>query len=1601
MASSFKRNENIPPRYRTPSPPPRHAVELHSSPAHTFSGAEAPPLQRPTITHSHSASSQPMDLYTDKSEKHCVQPNPNLDTMDTFASIALSATSAWPAQNKRNTPTPPYRNWQSTDDNSERPAKRARSEKLPPPGGMGGDSKAASRPATSYESVADSRRMDAELLLNFSQNARLLTTSTIPYYNPCQPGTASLSNTACRPQDSFPQLLGYQGPYTLDTHRLGYRMELNENSTVQDSSAPGGGMPGPAPQIPDTNRRIIDALKIPLHNYRQQYDEYPKATLHQNRSANATGPLSSAPMPHHPLHNGNDPRLTIDGDQVQGVLAQKDQGAYRAGSESDPGLLELESAFAIWEPLKNRTQSAFTNAKDQISVNGYWPSMLATTVERSASAWKERLTQALQELNPKGQQTKPDLDNPPVLDPIVVEGLHAQEPATCAACKFMRNSMSAETNGESASWISCDGCKSWFHFACAGFKSEREVRAVDKYRCRKCKVIHGPTTYVRKSARAHTAIDYAGLNQGVVKTSDERPEHHYIQPIKDGTISFQPENFARMRPELVTAEHFEKGHGMKEPIVIPAEFNPRPRPVASAEPSPSVSSGYVQRNQSDTMLLDDWFSQDPECQNVPDHGQDALDMVIPPSLTVRTVAELYGPEEKVEVIDVKSQNGEGKKWNMRRWADYYESTSNKVVRNVISLEVSQSTLGRLIRRPQIVRDLDLQDDVWPAELQAKGEIPRVQFYCLMSVADCFTDFHVDFGGSSVFYHILKGKKTFFFIPPKEKHLKKYEEWCMSPAQNWTFLADQTKECYRVDLSEGDTMLIPAGWIHAVWTPEDSLVIGGNFLTRLNYSMQLRIAQVEKATGVARKFRYPHFQKIQWYTAIRYLESDPIPSDIRSELEAGGVFHRQHPAYHDLNSWGENSRSGPENYHARYYSQSELEGLPDLVRYLLRTALIDSGDITEGITAEARNAVKKSIPRGFGEPVEIVKSFAIWCAWKRGNESIPHWAHPDAVPEVRMTESAAKLSSTALKKLNRETGPQAPRRHSSRNQVQQPLVPFKETEASHETQVQNTDGLQHDSLRSNDLPKPGRFADGPLTPYKASLLDGENQQNSSTSDSTNSRKRKPAPRATTTTPRKTACDSCRRRRRACKHKTDQASRAVPSPHTAPSANGGHQGSEISIATVHKVRPETDVDQNVHHHVALDKVVDRTDDSQQVFPMINHAEKIDQIQPEIESAGDNIPMDLVMHESPRGLKGTVSPPKVDHKEAAPILESNLGHTSPSPKQGRGRSKACDDCRKSKRRCLHDENGREDPLKVQEAGNPRSATAQKRRKLEHKTQHARVPLLAQESPAHEEEHTHNRSAEQSAVTPWEQVQRLASPAIMVASCPPVIATTIDPTVVASYQPQVLLGDMDSQGSMEAEPPPSAARPETRGLTPSSVLEHATGIAYAVNQGPADSPDSPASVETRLLNTLPTAVSKHNIPTQLSNDSSFERPAASSLVSPPASSHDDSEQPALAVDQNFTDSGSSSRQSSRYPMHNQRFTPDSGPARRDSSISVAIEAPSVEIKSPSTSPASVQAPDSAEKRMRVRLGSEIEADEESLRLIKALQAEDYGLRRRISRVP
>ena len=130
-------------------------------------------------------------------------------------------------------------------------------------------------------------------------------------------------------------------------------------------------------------------------------------------------------------------------------------------------------------------------------------------------------------------------------------------------------------------------------------------------------------------------------------------------------------------------------------------------------------------------------------------------------------------------------------------------------------------------------------------------------------------------------------------------------------------------------------------------------------------------------------------------------------------------------------------------------------------------------------------------------------------------------------------------------------------------------------------------------------------------------------------------------------------------------------------------------------------------------------------------------------------------------------------------------------------------------------------------------------------------------------------------------------------------------------------------------------------------------------------------------------------------SSSQNFPQPPASSLVSPPASAHTDAEQtpPAATRPKNMTPSAtaSSSRQSSRPAKTVQRYTPESGSPRRESTISHerGSGSPTV-VGGMMTGSASVQ------KRTKSRMGSEIEADEESMRLIRELQAQDMGLRRR-----
>ncbi|KAF2436155.1 hypothetical protein EJ08DRAFT_692039 [Tothia fuscella] len=987
-------------------------------------------------------------------------------------------------------PTHPYpahawSNTQYADYNQgfdDRPSKRARSEMAPSPQQASPIfNQGAVRPATSYnasfgwnveQSIDNRQRMsgssnqhygqhsidqnhnrmdDAELLLSLAYSSRA--GSSRPTTN----GIAHSPDMGRTPHQSTTRVAPSIPPFPYSAPQPSREFEAPQN---EEHRMPGFG----GSDIVDH-----DGLNGTLSGQTQTSPEEPVAPLVSAEEVDMGQRQSLLQQPAHVHYSEPElPNFMEDKLAPVEVTRLNASKSSKVTSIVPPKQLQSPPQSLLAEPKDLPTTPA-VNDSSSFSTTGLlidvpqaiWPT---ETRERRGSESHLRLGPQIQQSANDYRQSSVPLENPSAQvannTEIEVDLPQSQVPSSslndqatrCAGCNWAPNSISEDK----VDWLQCNGCKNWYHFACAGFNA-KDIRRIDKFYCRGCKVEYGNTTFVRKSTRVHTTVDYAGLNEGVLRQSDDHPEHHYIEPIKNNKIQLVPETFPRMRAEDITADFLEKIN-FNEPILVPAHLNPRPhfpgkapaqervlRPSASESvrfdpmqdvvhpgplSNPSMSADLPVEDEIDTSAIDE-----DQYELVPDDGQDGLDMVIPQGLTVRRVAQLYGPENQVPVIDVKSQEGDGKKWTVGKWADYYESTGDKVIRNVISLEVSKTPFGKLIRRPKVVRDLDLQDSVWPRNESRKS----VGFYCLMSVADSYTDFHIDFGGSSVYYHILKGKKVFFFIPPTKVNLQKYEEWNTLASQNWTWLPDQTKtkECFRVDLYPGDTMLIPSGWIHSVWTPEDSLVIGGNFLTRLHYGMQFRIAEIEKNNKTGLAFRYPKFQKVMWYTILKYLEEDPLPSTVREIFNQGRQFERPIPSWQQFNKFGHNSDPGPENYHARYYPKAELEGLPEMVSYILRTVLIHL-DCLEGISQTTRKAVSDSIPKNC-EPLEVARTFTMWAAWKRGNESIPEWASVDGtLPTRNDGDAQKKLSNAQFKRLERAAAIPTPERQSVRIKTAQEI-----------------------------------------------------------------------------------------------------------------------------------------------------------------------------------------------------------------------------------------------------------------------------------------------------------------------------------------------------------------------------------------------------------------------------------------------------------------------------------------------------------------------------------------------------------------------------------
>ncbi|XP_041694124.2 lysine-specific demethylase 7B-like isoform X2 [Coregonus clupeaformis] len=361
--------------------------------------------------------------------------------------------------------------------------------------------------------------------------------------------------------------------------------------------------------------------------------------------------------------------------------------------------------------------------------------------------------------------------------------------------------------------IECDICKDWFHGSCVQVEEHHAVD-IDVYHCPNCDVQHGPCL-MKKRNNWHRH-DYTEPDDG------SRPVQAgtsvFVRELQNRPFPSAAEILVQMQGHQVTHKYLEK-QGFSYPIAVPELVG--------------------------------------------------LGLKLPPSsFSVRDVEEYVGGDKIVDVIDVARQADS--KMKLREFVKYYYKPHRPKVLNVISLEFSDTKMAALVVVPDIAQKMSWVENYWPDD--SFFPKPFVQKYCLMGVKNSYTDFHIDFGGTSVWYHVLWGEKIFYLIKPTQANLALYEAWSSSPNQSEVFFGDKVDQCYKCVVPQGTTVLIPTGWIHAVLTSQDCMAFGGNFLHNLNIGMQLRCYEMEWRLKTPDLFKFPYFEAICWYVAKNLLET---------------------------------------------------------------------------------------------------------------------------------------------------------------------------------------------------------------------------------------------------------------------------------------------------------------------------------------------------------------------------------------------------------------------------------------------------------------------------------------------------------------------------------------------------------------------------------------------------------------------------------------------------------------------------------------------------------------------------------------------------------
>lgn len=414
-----------------------------------------------------------------------------------------------------------------------------------------------------------------------------------------------------------------------------------------------------------------------------------------------------------------------------------------------------------------------------------------------------------------------------------------------------RRPYEADSNGDMVCCDSASCSLGWYHTSCL-FLDVNELARADKFVCPFCSAsgeseVHGPARTL-SPPRPHPA------KAKTTTAADAADTAATDGPARAGRAKRQ----RRTAVDYASLNQGEVGKALRRTVSRDAAERCAARTTSPAPIRVARDGAALARMPDEPFVA---------------RAPDGLDMHVPAEARdPEAVARQVGLHGECEALDVATQSELEPRWTLGQWICYFTTPPamrqrvHARVLNLISLEISHTPVGRRFRLPRVVREADWTERVWAPGSRGR---PKVQLYYLMGAGGAYTSWHVDFGGSSVFYHLLRGRKVFYLARPTRRNLGEYERWQANPMQDAEAFEERLSDVWRVELEAGNTLIIPSGWLHAVYTPEDAVVLGGNFLHLRHFALQHRVFELECRLRVPSKYLFPSYRETLWLAAQHY------------------------------------------------------------------------------------------------------------------------------------------------------------------------------------------------------------------------------------------------------------------------------------------------------------------------------------------------------------------------------------------------------------------------------------------------------------------------------------------------------------------------------------------------------------------------------------------------------------------------------------------------------------------------------------------------------------------------------------------------------------